>query len=66
MELVSLWLIPASWPADSMSKVGSARSVREGMRLAKKLAGKGAKFIGHGGRCEFRGPNGTVYVGRST
>lgn len=65
MELVSLWLIPAQ-PGAPLSKVGSARSIHEAQRLAKKLAGKGAKFIGHCGRCEFRGPNGTVYVGRST
>ena len=62
--LIELWLVTRR--ADdrvTSSKLDTAKNMTQAMKKAKKLAGRGAKFVVSQGRCEYRGPNGTIYIG---
>ncbi len=64
MRLIELWLVTRDGNDQIASaKLDSVKTMPEAMRKAKRIAGRGAKFVSSQGRCEYRGPNGTAYIG---
>jgi len=61
---IDLWLVTGKedGPLD-FEKVGVAGSRKAAMAMAKRLAGKGAKFVRHGQDIGYVGSRGTVWLG---